>query len=469
MAKTIQATEIPLDKLVVSKFNVRKNLGDLSELVNSIRLKGVLQPIVVRPSGNKYEVVIGSRRLAAARELRLPTIPAIIREMDDQEALLESLTENFQRNNLQPREQGEAVNFLRNTFKMTQQEVAKQLGLAQSRISEIEVAYQLLIKLEESGRRVEFYPRKEARERGDAVPFEHTYMVATAFENPEVRQVFRNMPEERVEEKKIELIKAVAPLTEERAKKVIDEFKMYPEKPIEDVKKRALAEETGVALETYLAPSVARKLRERAEKEGKPFTEMATELVERSLSVPAPEEETRVEEYGRVELPEDPLPLQIHHKFMWNLERMDGRYDFYTIGYSQVPDVNSLIEKLKCVEIKTLIDIRHDPVSQYRPEFSKDNLTRALKEAGISYVHHPELGVPREERAKVTRLEDFDSLWKWYDKNVVPKLDNVLKAGKLFEHAKPYAFMCVELDPTRCHRHRLALGLEKKGLKGYDL
>jgi len=469
MSKPMRATEIELDKLVVSKFNVRKNVGDISELVNSIRLKGVLQPIVVRPSGEKYEVIIGSRRLVAARECGLRTIPAIIREVDDREALLESLTENFQRNNLQPREQGEAVNFLRNTFKMTQQDVARQLGLAQSRVSVIEVTYQLLIKLEESGRRVEFYPKKEDREKGEAVPFEHTYMVATAFENPEVRQVFRNMPSDRVEEKKIELIKAVAPLTEERAKKVVDEFKMYPEKPIEEVKKRALAEETGVALETYLRPSVARRVREIAEKEGKPFTEMATELVERSVSIAPIEGEARDREDGRVELPEDPLPIQIHHKLMWNLERMDGRYDFYTIGYSQVPDVNSLIEKLKLVGVKTLIDIRHDPVSQYRPEFSKDNLARALRAAGIDYVSQPELGVPREERAKVSRLEDFDDLWRWYDRNVVPKLDNVLKAGKLREHDRPYAFMCVELDPTKCHRHRLALGLEKRGLKVYDL
>jgi len=469
MSKPMRATEIDLDKLVVSKFNVRKNIGDISELVNSIRLKGVLQPIVIRPSGNKYEVVIGSRRLAAARELRLPTIPAIIREMDDREALLESLTENLQRNNLEPREQGEAVNLLVNEFGFTQQRVARELGITQQRVSQIDTAYNLIVKLEEGGRRVEFYPRREEREEGNAVPFAHTYLVASAFENPEVRQVFRNTPTERVEEKKLELVKAVTPLTEERAKKVIDEFKMYPERPIEEVKKRALAEETGVALETYLRPSVARKVREIAEKEGKPFTEMATELVERSISVSAPEEETRTEEYGRVELPEDPLPLQIHHKLMWNLERIDGQYDFYTIGYSQVPDVNSLIEKLKRVGVKTLIDIRHDPVSQYRPEFSKDNLAKALKEAGIGYVSHPELGVPREERAKVTRLEDFDNLWKWYDRNIVPKLDNVLKTGKLREHDKPYAFMCVEFDPTKCHRHRLALGLEKRGQKGYDL
>jgi uncharacterized protein (DUF488 family) len=77
--------------------------------------------------------------------------------------------------------------------------------------------------------------------------------------------------------------------------------------------------------------------------------------------------------------------------------------------------------------------------------------------------------VPREERVKVSRPEDYGNLWKWYDRNVVPKVDNVLKAGTLKEQDKPYAFMCVELDPTKCHRHRLALGLEKRGLKGYDL
>lgn len=181
------------------------------------------------------------------------------------------------------------------------------------------------------------------------------------------------------------------------------------------------------------------------------------------------EERNKVKEYERIELPEEPLPMQIHHKLMWNLERMDEKYDFYTMGYSQVPDVNSLIEKLKSVGIRTLIDIRHDPISQYRPEFSKDNLARALKAVGISYVSYPELGVPREERTKVSRPEDFGKLWEWYDRNVIPKLDNILKTEKLIDHDRQYAFMCVELDPTKCHRHRLALSLEKRGLKGWEL
>ncbi len=475
MSKPVQATEIELGKLVVSKFNVRKSVGDISDLVDSIGLKGVLQPIVVRPSGSRYEVVIGSRRLAAAKKCGLDTIPAIVREMDDREALIESLTENLQRNTLEPSDLGQAVYLLRSTFAMTQKEVAKHLGLGQSRISEIETVYQLLIKLEKSGRRVEFYPKKEDREKGQAVPFEHTYMVATAFDNPEVKEALGKLPETKVDQKKVELVEAIAPLREDQAKKVVDEFKMYPGKPIEEIKKRALVEETGVSLETYLRPSVARKLREIAQDERKPFAEMATELLERSLetadltgtNVGAKDVEGR--HYERVEMPEEPIPVQFHNKLMWNIERLNGDYDFFTIGYSQVPDVEGLIQRLKGAGARTLVDIRHDPVSQYRPEFSKENLGNALKGAKLNYVHIADLGVPREERAKVTQLEGFNNLWKWYDRNVVQRMDDIFEEKELRGYEKPLAFMCVELDPTKCHRHRLALGLEKKGMKGFDL
>jgi len=92
-----------------------------------------------------------------------------------------------------------------------------------------------------------------------------------------------------------------------------------------------------------------------------------------------------------------------------------------------------------------------------------------LRAKGINYVHYPQLGVPREQREQLAKTNNWKEFFKWYDENVIPKLDGILNGGKLKELDKPYAFMRVEKDPNKCHRHRIALALEKEGLKSIDL
>src|SRR5215216_4852393 len=96
--------DIPLEKLKISKQNARKDVGDISELAQSISEKGVLEPILARPENGKIGVVMGSRRYAAAKQAKQHNIPTIVREMDDDEALEISLVENLQRSNLEPLE-----------------------------------------------------------------------------------------------------------------------------------------------------------------------------------------------------------------------------------------------------------------------------------------------------------------------------------------------------------------------------
>jgi uncharacterized protein (DUF488 family) len=129
----------------------------------------------------------------------------------------------------------------------------------------------------------------------------------------------------------------------------------------------------------------------------------------------------------------------------------------------------TFIEKLKDVNIKTLVDVRNRPYSQWRPDFNKEALESALKEAGIEYRNKPELGVDsklRQNLSAKTRKE----LWKWYDGNVVSKhLDKVMKELDRNRISCPVAFMCAESHPIKCHRHRIAKALEVKGMKGLDL
>jgi ParB/RepB/Spo0J family partition protein len=167
----------------------------------------------------------------------------------------------------------------------------------------------------------------------------------------------------------------------------------------------------------------------------------------------------------RAEISMPSLSEQFHQKTLWNLNRLDlSKYSFFTIGYSE-RDILQFSEILKKAGVKILIDARAEPHSMYKPEFNKDNLSIVLSQDGIKYVHHPELGAPKEQRLKLAKSQNWASFFAWYDSNILPELDNI---G--FESLeKPFAIMCLELDPTHCHRHRIALYLEKRGMKGFDL
>lgn len=99
--------ELPLKSIVESPTNPRKDFGDLAELTDSIRRKGILQPVTVRKSPKGHELVFGHRRFRAAAAAGLETIPALVREMTDEEVLEAQLIENCQRSDIHPMEEAE--------------------------------------------------------------------------------------------------------------------------------------------------------------------------------------------------------------------------------------------------------------------------------------------------------------------------------------------------------------------------
>ena len=118
----------------------RKHFDDLSlhELANSIRSKGVLQPILLRPhpkKDNKFQIVAGERRCRAAKLAGLSTIPATVKEFDELELLEAGIIENVQRTDLNPIEEAEAFNTLKERFGHTQEKLAKSLGKSRSYIA----------------------------------------------------------------------------------------------------------------------------------------------------------------------------------------------------------------------------------------------------------------------------------------------------------------------------------------------
>ncbi len=109
----------------------------LTELKNSIREQGMLQPILVRSKNSGFEVIAGERRLRAARALKLEKIPIIIKEVTDKEALEIALVENIQREELNPIEEAKAFRKLIDEFQYTQEEVAQAVGKDRSTITNL--------------------------------------------------------------------------------------------------------------------------------------------------------------------------------------------------------------------------------------------------------------------------------------------------------------------------------------------
>lgn len=124
------STELSMDQIVPDRNQPRKWFEDeaLQELAASIREHGVLQPLLVRPVEDGYQIVAGERRWRAARLAGLQTIPVNIREMDDAQAMSIALVENLQREDLNPIEEAEGYKRLSESTGWTQEEIAKQVG-----------------------------------------------------------------------------------------------------------------------------------------------------------------------------------------------------------------------------------------------------------------------------------------------------------------------------------------------------
>lgn len=106
-----------------------------AELVHSIKEFGVLQPIVVRPKGTGFELIMGERRLRASKEAGLVTIPAVVRDTADENMLRDALLENLHRANLNPLEEASAYKQLLEDFATTQEELADRLGRSRPQIT----------------------------------------------------------------------------------------------------------------------------------------------------------------------------------------------------------------------------------------------------------------------------------------------------------------------------------------------
>src|SRR6201996_1668784 len=129
---------LPVAFLQPGRFQPRMNFAEqpLQELAASIKEKGVLSPILVRPIGpDRYEIVAGERRWRAAQIAKLHDVPVVVREMVDSEALEIAIIENVQRADLNAIEEAAAYYELMDRFKYTQEQVAKEVGKSRPHIA----------------------------------------------------------------------------------------------------------------------------------------------------------------------------------------------------------------------------------------------------------------------------------------------------------------------------------------------
>ena len=127
---------IPIEDIDPNPNQPRQNVGDLSELIASVRQKGVLEPILVRRKESRFQIVAGERRFRAAIEAGLPEIPAVIKELSDPEAMEIALIENLQRKDLTAFEEADGLKVLAETHGYTHDMMAEKLGKSRTTVTE---------------------------------------------------------------------------------------------------------------------------------------------------------------------------------------------------------------------------------------------------------------------------------------------------------------------------------------------
>lgn len=154
-APTLALAEVPVGDIEENPYQPRKSFDDdeLSSLRESIRTHGVLQPLVVRQVGGRFQLVAGERRLRAARSAGLPAVPVRVVDFNDQQVVEAALVENIQRTDLNPIEKAQGFKDYLDRFQMTHDQLAKRLSLARPTITNLVALLDLPKEIQDAVRR----------------------------------------------------------------------------------------------------------------------------------------------------------------------------------------------------------------------------------------------------------------------------------------------------------------------------
>ncbi|MFX0089848.1 MAG: ParB/RepB/Spo0J family partition protein, partial [Candidatus Hodarchaeota archaeon] len=320
MSRKITVRMIKIDKIIPNPFQPRESFpkNEIQELANTIEKFGLLQPISVRKKGTTYQIISGERRWRAAQFAGLKEIPAIVKDIDDSRLMVESLIENVHRKDLEPLEKARGL-----------AEVYRLAGIDPDKALKKLITMDSIVR----GRREQELTKDEERikELADMVGLSYNYQYLL------LKQLALTPEEqERAAELKLDYGKtsAIATIDEpEIRRKVIEiapELKRAEVKKVTKLVKRAPKRIVRAVLEKEISPVVAEEI---AKIERPEVLEDALEIAKKGVYTKE-EIETRIQQLitPRVELPKEPVEVQIFNKTMWNLGRIEKR-DFYTIGY----------------------------------------------------------------------------------------------------------------------------------------
>ena len=135
--KKVEVLQIPIEDILPNRFQPRLNFNDqaLSDLAGSIKQHGIIQPLLLRKKNDKYEIIAGERRYKAAKMAGLINVPAIISDLDDNASAEVAIVENIQRKDLSAIEEAKSYQALLDKGYMTQEDLARKMGISQSAIS----------------------------------------------------------------------------------------------------------------------------------------------------------------------------------------------------------------------------------------------------------------------------------------------------------------------------------------------
>jgi ParB/RepB/Spo0J family partition protein len=237
--------DIPLDDIIINSLNVRKDPGDLMGLTDSITEIGVQVHVHVRPIGEQFEVIAGSRRVAAARKAGLQTIPAIVHAISEVEAKRLSLVENIVRKRLSVVERVEGYKDLQDLEPKyhNYHELARATGQTHQKISQDFQAYDIRTKLLSFGIEVasDLPPSDERRQRGEVLPECHAVLVYQAISFLVANGV---ITEAAADAELYQLAKLIAPLPQAEAKVYIEAVKGRRAHPTDPVSQPVAGDQT---------------------------------------------------------------------------------------------------------------------------------------------------------------------------------------------------------------------------------
>ena len=220
VSETERIKELDLDDIDANPHQPREHFNDehLGELADSIKKHGVLQPVVVRRAGGRYQLVVGERRFRASRLAGRNTIPAIVRDIGDDDSLKFAMLENLQREDLTPVEEARGYAALRDEFGLSVKEVAGMLGKDRSTVANTLRLLNLpgrVIELLEQGRLTAGHARAILSVEGEAAQVEWAERVVS--QGFTVRDIEEAAPAKKARKKKRRQADPELAAVEERA------------------------------------------------------------------------------------------------------------------------------------------------------------------------------------------------------------------------------------------------------------